>query len=191
MGMGCGGGYLLNAIIMSEFAPVRTRGRLMTAVFASQGWGQLGALVDYYRYYLLTSHLLAAGLVGMIAVVAYRDGIRDANHTSADPIDYAWRLLVGFGCVSGLIAYCIRLTIPETPRFTMDIERNITRATRDITNFLSVGRHTVATHAAEEQLVVAPRGSFTDFTTHFSKWNNLKILIGIAYSRFALDVSAV
>lgn len=127
----------------------------------------------------------------MIVVVAYRDAIRNANYPSADPIDYIWRLLVGLGCISGLIAYCTRLTIPETPRFTMDIERNITRATRDITNILSVGRDTATKHAAEEQLVVAPRASFTDFTTHFSKWNNLKVLIGTAYSRFALDVSAV
>jgi PHS family inorganic phosphate transporter-like MFS transporter len=42
MGVGIGGDYPLSAIITSEFAATRSRGRLMTAVFASQGWGYLG-----------------------------------------------------------------------------------------------------------------------------------------------------
>lgn len=125
----------------------------------------------------------------MIVVVLYRGAIHDTNYPSAEAVDFTWRLLVGLGCIPGLIAYCIRLTIPETPRFTMDIERNITRARRDITKILS-GRHTVR-HAAEEQLIRAPRASLTDFATYFSKWKNLKVLIGTAYSRFALEVSAI
>ncbi|KAG8219347.1 major facilitator superfamily domain-containing protein [Butyriboletus roseoflavus] len=168
MGIGCGAAYSLTAIIVSESAPIRTRGRLMTAVFASQGWGQL-----------------AAGLVGMIVVVAYGDAIRDG---SAEAVDCTWRLLAGLGCIPGLIAYCVRYTIPETPRFTMDIERNITRASRDITNILSGRRDTAARYEGEEQVVAAPRASLADFTTHFSKWNNLKVLIGTAYSRFALEI---
>ena len=36
-----------------------------------------------------------------------------------------WRLLIGLGCVPGALALYFRLTIPETPRFTMDIERNV------------------------------------------------------------------
>lgn len=42
MGVGIGGDYPLSAVISSEFAATRSRGRLMTAVFASQGWGYLG-----------------------------------------------------------------------------------------------------------------------------------------------------
>jgi PHS family inorganic phosphate transporter-like MFS transporter len=41
MGVGIGGDYPLSAVISSEFASTRIRGRLMTAVFAAQGWGQL------------------------------------------------------------------------------------------------------------------------------------------------------
>lgn len=127
----------------------------------------------------------------MIVVVAYRDAIRNANYLSADAVDYTWRLIVGLGCVPGLVAYCIRLTIPETPRFTMDVKGNITQATRDIDNILSLDRHTVARYAVEEQRVVAPRASLTDFIAHFSNWDNLRVLIGTAYSWFALDVSAI
>jgi MFS transporter, PHS family, inorganic phosphate transporter len=45
MGVGVGGDYPLSAVITSEFAATRTRGRLMTAVFAFQGWGQFGSSV--------------------------------------------------------------------------------------------------------------------------------------------------
>lgn len=41
MGVGIGGDYPLSAVISSEFASTRIRGRMMNAVFASQGWGQL------------------------------------------------------------------------------------------------------------------------------------------------------
>ena len=43
MGVGIGGDYPLSAIIASEFAATKIRGRLMTVVFACQGWGQLSA----------------------------------------------------------------------------------------------------------------------------------------------------
>jgi PHS family inorganic phosphate transporter-like MFS transporter len=39
MGIGIGGDYPLSAVISSEFAATRIRGRMMTAVFAAQGWG--------------------------------------------------------------------------------------------------------------------------------------------------------
>jgi PHS family inorganic phosphate transporter-like MFS transporter len=43
LGVGIGGDYPLSAVISSEFAATRSRGRLMTAVFAFQGWGNLGS----------------------------------------------------------------------------------------------------------------------------------------------------
>ena len=43
-GVGIGGDYPLSAVISSEFASTRTRGRLMTAVFAAQGWGNFSTL---------------------------------------------------------------------------------------------------------------------------------------------------
>ena len=47
MGIGICGDYPLSAVIASEFAAKRSRGRLMTAVFASQGWGYLGKKASY------------------------------------------------------------------------------------------------------------------------------------------------
>ena len=125
----------------------------------------------------------------MIVVNAYKSAIRNADYPATVPVDSAWRLLIGFGGFSGLIAFYFRFTIPETPRFTMDIQRNITQATRDINYILSVNRYT-ARGVVGEEIIRTPRASLADFKRYFSKWKNLKVLIGTAYSWFALDVSA-
>ncbi|KAG2158000.1 major facilitator superfamily domain-containing protein [Suillus bovinus] len=171
MGIGIGGDYPLSAIISSEFAATRSRGRLMTAVFAAQGWGQF-----------------AAALVGIIVVEAYKDSILSAPFPCIVPVDHIWRLLIGFGCVPGVIALYFRLTIPETPRFTMDIERNIAQATTDIDNVLTTGK-SVHDEDAPVQRVQAPKATRADFRAYFGQWKNLKILIGTAYSWFALDIA--
>ncbi|KAG2118579.1 major facilitator superfamily domain-containing protein [Suillus cothurnatus] len=171
MGIGIGGDYPLSAIISSEFAATRSRGRLMTAVFAAQGWGQF-----------------AAALVGIIVVEAYKDSILSAPFPCAVPVDHTWRLLIGLGCVPGVIALYFRLTIPETPRFTMDIERNIAQATTDIDNVLTTGK-SVPDEDAPVQRVKAPKATRADFRAYFGQWKNLKVLIGTAYSWFALDIA--
>ena len=49
MGIGIGGDYPLSAVISSEFASTKIRGRMMTAVFANQGWGQFSEFSYYLR----------------------------------------------------------------------------------------------------------------------------------------------
>lgn len=88
-----------------------------------------------------------------------------------------------------MVALYFRLTIPETPRFTMDIERNVDQAAQDIENVLTIGRHIEDDDAIVTQRVKAPRASRADFVAHFSQWKNGKVLLGTAYSWFALDVS--
>ncbi|KAJ8589849.1 phosphate transporter [Rhizopogon salebrosus TDB-379] len=171
MGVGIGGDYPLSAIISSEFAATRSRGRLMTAVFAAQGWGQF-----------------SAALVGIVVVQAYKDSILNAQFPAIVPVDYAWRLLIGLGCVPGVIALYFRLTIPETPRFTMDIERNVAQATSDIENVLATGKYVVDQDAPVLR-AKAPRASRADFAKYFGQWKNMKVLIGTAYSWFALDIA--
>ncbi|OJA11143.1 hypothetical protein AZE42_02381, partial [Rhizopogon vesiculosus] len=170
MGVGIGGDYPLSAIISSEFAATRSRGRLMTAVFAAQGWGNL-----------------AAAIVAIIVVQAYKTSIIAAPFPAVVPVDYCWRLLIGLGCVPGVVALYFRLTIPETPRFTMDIERNVAQATADIENVLTSGKH--VEEDAIVQRVNAPKASRADFAAYFGQWKNMKVLIGTAYSWFALDIA--
>jgi len=171
-GVGIGGDYPLSAVISSEFSSTRTRGRLMTAVFAAQGWGNF-----------------TAALVAFIVVAGYKNVLlKEDSPTQLNHVDYMWRLLIGLGCVPGCIALYFRLTIPETPRFTMDIERNVKQASQDIDTVLTTGNFVVDPDAVIQR-VQAPKATRKDFLTYFSKWENLKILIGTSYSWFALDIA--
>jgi PHS family inorganic phosphate transporter-like MFS transporter len=197
MGIGVGGDYPLSAVITSEFASTRLRGRLMTAVFTAQGWGNFGETKlsrNAGKPIILKNSFAhtAASLVALIVVAVYKDSIVAGN---VDHVDYCWRILIGLGCVPGVIALYFRLTIPETPRFTMDIDRDVQRATMDINNVLgpkgnSAGVYWVDPDAdAVVQRADAPRHSRSDFMAHFGHWPNLQLLIGVAYSWFAVDVS--
>ncbi|EKM50794.1 uncharacterized protein PHACADRAFT_105051 [Phanerochaete carnosa HHB-10118-sp] len=173
MGLGIGGDYPLSAVISSEFASSHIRGKMMTAVFANQGWGQL-----------------FASLVGYLCLLGFKNTFPStgaAADTKAD-IDRAWRIMLGLGCVPAAIALYFRLTIPETPRFTMDIERNVKQAVRDIETFLHTGKY----QFDEDSVVIrvnAPRASFKDFRRHFSRWENLSLLLACAYAWCAVDIA--
>jgi MFS transporter, PHS family, inorganic phosphate transporter len=172
MGVGIGGDYPLSAVITSEFSSKKIRGRLMSAVFAAQGWGNF-----------------TASLVGLIVVSAYKDTlIKHDTITHLVHVDYMWRILIGVGCIPGVIALYFRLTIPETPRFTMDITRNVHQAALDIENI--VPTHKKLAHSTTVyEIADAPKHGFKDFVAYFSRWENAKILIGTSYSWFALDIA--
>ncbi|OSC99890.1 phosphate transporter [Trametes coccinea BRFM310] len=171
MGIGIGGDYPLSAVISSEFASTHLRGRLMTAVFANQGWGQF-----------------SAALVAFIVVSAFKHALLRDDPNVLPHVDFMWRILIGLGCVPGAIALYFRLTIPETPRFTMDVERNVKQAAQDVDNFLTTGSYYVDPDAVVQR-VQAPKASRRDFIAYFSRWENARLLIGTAYSWFALDIA--
>jgi len=170
-GIGIGGDYPLSSVITSEFAATRIRGRMMTAVFANQGWGQF-----------------SAALVSLIVVEAYKTSIQNGPPSGSPSVDYCWRLLIGLGCVPGVIALYFRLTIPETPRFTMDIERNVQQASQDVDTFMTTGKYYIDPDAVVQR-VDAPKASWNDFIHYFGQWKNGKILLGTSYSWFALDIA--
>ncbi|KAI1783777.1 major facilitator superfamily domain-containing protein [Ganoderma leucocontextum] len=173
MGIGIGGDYPISAVISSEFSSVYIRGRVMTAVFANQGWGQLSAT-----------------LLSFVIIAAYKHSfLHDPPSTVLQSLDQIWRLIIGLGCVPAAIAIYFRLTIPETPRFTMDIERNIRQAHSDIHVLLGRDYAYTVELDAVSQRVQARQGTRHDFRTYFSKCENLKILFGTAYSWFALDIA--
>ena len=194
MGVGIGGDYPLSAVIASEFAATRNRGRLMTAVFASQGWGNLGAswCASSAKVLLLTD-IPAASIVALVVLAAYKDAILSEGNISFVAMDTCWRFLVGLGCVPGVVALYFRLTVPETPRFTMDVVRDIKLAIHNIQAVLSANGVQPGVWEVDESLrptspIDAPRSSWRDFTRYFGKWENLRVLIGCSYSWFALDV---
>lgn len=130
---------------------------------------------------------LGAAIIGIIVVSAYKSALLKDDPTNLESVDFMWRILIGLGCVPGVIALYFRLTIPETPRFTMDIERNVHQASTDIDNVLSRG-NSERDPDAVVQRANAPKASWKDFSEYFSKWENLKVLIGTSWSWFALDV---
>lgn len=145
------------------------RGRLISAVFSFQGWGQL-----------------VASIVACIVVAGFKNSINADVSGDFAAVDKSWRILIGMGCVPGVIALYFRLTIPETPRFTMDIERNIQQASRDIVRMLAID--SPGDTFGDEKLNV-PVASWADFRAHFGQWEYMKVLIGTSYSWFALDVN--
>ncbi len=106
LGIGIGGDYPLSAIITSEFANTKNRGGLMAAVFAMQGFG-----------------ILTGSVISLIVLSIFKSEIENPV-TSIQYIDVSWRLLIGFGAIPGVVAIYFRLTIPESPRYTMDVKGN-------------------------------------------------------------------
>jgi PHS family inorganic phosphate transporter-like MFS transporter len=185
MGIGIGGDYPLSSIITSEFATTKWRGGMMAAVFAMQGFGQF-----------------AAGLIALIVTVGFKDSLESATSyatcTGVCQIaaDKMWRVIIGFGAVPGCIALYYRLTIPETPRYTFDVSRDVIKAGSDVKAYIS-GFHEgfpdemeriKAIQENKDQISI-PQASYKDFYAHYSKWKYFKTLFGCAASWFVLDVA--
>lgn len=133
LGIGIGTDYPLSAVICSEFAPTRLRGRMLTMVFMCQPLGQL-----------------AATLVTLIAVVNQRDGIssdsmRDkCDTTCMKTLDQIWRWIIGVGIIPAVIALWFRLTIIESPRYTADVGRDSRKAASELDRYLIEQAQTAA-----------------------------------------------
>ncbi len=88
LGLGIGGDYPVSATIASEFAGKKTRGFMISTVFAMQGIG------------LIVGPLLAIALL--------------AAHV---PQDLVWRILLAAGAIPPLAVFWARRHLKETPRF--------------------------------------------------------------------------
>jgi PHS family inorganic phosphate transporter-like MFS transporter len=88
LGLGIGGDYPVSATIASEFAGKKTRGLMISSVFAMQGIG------------LIVGPLLAIALL--------------AVHV---PQDLVWRILLAAGAIPPLAVFWARRHLKETPRF--------------------------------------------------------------------------
>ncbi|KAI0117224.1 phosphate permease [Daldinia grandis] len=185
LGVGIGGDYPLSSIITSEFATTKWRGAMMGAVFAMQGIGQL-----------------ACAFVMLFVTLGFREALSVASKTTecdgycAIAVDKMWRTLIGFGAVPACIALYYRLTIPETPRYTFDIGRDVEKAADDVKAYISGKREghpddiarIQAREAAQTQMTV-PKASWSDFCRHYSIPKNGLLLFGTAGSWFMLDVA--
>src|ERR1700760_277968 len=88
LGFGVGGDYPVSAVLMSEYADQRNRGRMVGLVFSAQAVG------------LVVGPLIALALLG----------------GGAGPAA-TWRILLGLGAIPAAAAVWLRRRMPEPPRF--------------------------------------------------------------------------
>ncbi|KAK6957823.1 hypothetical protein Daesc_000612 [Daldinia eschscholtzii] len=182
MGVGIGGDYPLSAVITSEFAPTRWRGAMMAAVFSMQGMGQL-----------------LAAIVALIVTVSFKNAF--GNAPSVDQCDYAcqtaadrcWRIIVGVGALPACFALYYRITIPETPRYTFEVAKDVEKAAADIKAYMSSqseGEVDELTQARMKRVASPalniPSASWHDLYLYFTQWKNAKVLLGTTLSWFFL-----
>jgi len=98
MGVGIGGDYPISATIMSEYANVKDRGKLIALVFANQGIGTLVAVA-----------------VGAISAYTL-------------PPDIAWRVMAGIGAIPAATVIYLRRKVPETPRYAALVKGDLKEA---------------------------------------------------------------
>jgi len=95
MGFGIGGDYPVSATIMSEYANVKDRGKLIALVFSNQGLGSMAAIAVG----ALSAYMLPASL--------------------------AWRVMLFLGAIPALTVIYLRRTIPETPRYSAIVKQDV------------------------------------------------------------------
>jgi MFS family permease len=108
LGFGVGGDYPVSAVMMSEYANRKDRGKLVGMVFGTQALG------------LIVGPLIALGLLGV--------GASD---------DVVWRILLGLGAVpAGAVLY-LRTRMPESPRYQVQVQGQVARAASQMADFTS------------------------------------------------------
>ena len=92
LGLGVGGDYPVSAVLMTEYANRKDRGRMVGLVFSTQALG------------LVIGPLVALGLLG-------------AGTSS----DVGWRVLLGLGAVPAAAVLYLRRRMPESPRYQAQV----------------------------------------------------------------------
>jgi len=106
LGVGVGGDYPMSAVLMSEYAPKKSRGRLVGMVFAMQALGTVAG-------YIVALALLGADI-----------------HTGI-----AWRIMLGLGFVPSVAVIYFRRKMPESPRYTSRVVGDSSKASSDLASF--------------------------------------------------------
>jgi PHS family inorganic phosphate transporter-like MFS transporter len=122
LGLGVGGDYPVSAVLMSEYANRRDRGKLVGLVFSMQALGTVAG-------YTAGLALLSAGL----------------GH------DTVWRILLALGAVPSAMVLYSRRRMPESPRYQAIVEGDSAGALRNMEAY-SEGRIGEATPVGSARL---------------------------------------
>jgi MFS transporter, PHS family, inorganic phosphate transporter len=111
LGFGVGGDYPVSAVMVSEYANRKDRGRLVGMVFGTQALG------------LIVGPLIALALLG--------SGASD---------DVAWRVLLALGAVPAAAVIYLRCRMPESPRYRVQVREAAGQARMGLRAFLTSRR---------------------------------------------------
>jgi len=108
LGLGVGGDYPVSAVIMTEYANRKDRGKLVGLVFSTQALG------------LIIGPLIALALLG-----------------AGTSNDIAWRVLLGLGAVPAAAVVYLRRRMPESPRYQLQMQGRTAQAENEMSAFSS------------------------------------------------------
>jgi MFS family permease len=106
LGFGVGGDYPVSAVLMSEYANRKDRGKLVGMVFGTQALG------------LIVGPLVALALLGAGA----------SN-------DVAWRTMLALGVVPAAAVIYLRTKMPESPRYQVQVQGRAAQAASQLSSF--------------------------------------------------------
>ncbi len=149
LGFGVGGDYPVSAVMMSEYANRKDRGKLVGMVFGTQALG------------LIVGPLVALALLG--------GGASDT---------VTWRVLLGLGAVPAAAVLYLRLLMPESPRYQVQVQGRAEQAASQIAAF--TGGQVTGDASGGRRQELGLRAFLTD-----RRW--LIMLAGTAGTWFLLD----
>ena len=103
LGFGIGGDYPLSAVLMTEYANTKTRGRMVALVFSAQALG-----------------LIAGPMMALSLLVA------GVDH------DLAWRIMLALGALPAAAVIYARRRLPESPRWLARARGQTLQATHNL-----------------------------------------------------------
>ena len=106
LGFGVGGDYPVSAVMVSEYANRKDRGKLVGMVFGTQALG------------LIVGPLIALTLLG-----------------SGASNDLTWRILLALGAVPAAAVIYLRCRMPESPRYQAQVQGRAEQAASGIADF--------------------------------------------------------
>jgi PHS family inorganic phosphate transporter-like MFS transporter len=106
LGLGVGGDYPVSAVLMTEYANCKDRGRMVGLVFSTQALG------------LIIGPLIALSLLG-------------AGASS----EVAWRVLLGLGAIPAAAVVYLRRRMPESPRYLAQVQGRADAAASQMSQF--------------------------------------------------------
>ncbi|KAI7852174.1 major facilitator superfamily domain-containing protein [Circinella umbellata] len=163
LGFGVGGDYPMSATITSEWSSTGRRGMMMALIFSMQGIGNL-----------------AAAIVTLILLAIFKGAINDDVFN----LDYVWRLCIGLGAVPAVATIYLRFTMPESPRYAMDVEHDVEAAA-------AAKGQEVSDELARQytKVDIKQRSHWAEFRAYFGQWRHFKVLLGTSLSWFLLDIA--